>query len=62
MRGRIDTAWMLTIRGLFQQMSEAGGFVLYPMVDSSSQGGRDYEMMVLNIVREQDLQLLHYKI
>ena len=32
------------------------------MVDSFPQGGGDYEMIVLNIIREQDLPLLHYKI
>ena len=32
---------------------------MFPMVDSSPQGGRDYEMVLLHIVRKSDLASLH---
>ena len=31
---------------------------MYPVVDSPLQGGRDCEMMVFSIIREQDLQYI----
>jgi hypothetical protein len=62
MRGRLDVAWMLTMRSILHTMMQDGGLVMYPMIDSSPQAGRDYEMMVLNIVAAKHLTSLHVDI
>jgi hypothetical protein len=62
MRGRVDTAWMLTFRSILHNMIMDGGVVMYPMVDSSPQAGRDYEMLVVNIVAAKFLAELHVDI
>ena len=36
-----------------------GGIVVYPMVDASPQGGRDWEMIHLTIVLKRSLAGLH---
>ena len=59
LRGRIDTSFMLAMRGRIHDMIKSGGLVLYPAVDSSPQGGRDYEIVVLNILRKATLPLLY---
>ena len=62
LRGRMDTAWMLTFQLILQDMMLDGGVVIYPMIDSSPQAGRDYEMVVLNVVASKLLAELHYDI
>ena len=61
LRGRVDVALMILTRKLLQSTIDTGdgGFVLYPMVDSSPQGGRDYEMVCLQIVFRVHLARLH---
>ena len=60
MRGRIDVPWMLTFRKMLNELFQAGtGILIYPMVDSSPQGGRDYEMVVMNMIQETALITLH---
>ena len=61
LRGRVDVALMILTRKLLQSTIDIGdgGFVLYPMVDSSPQGGRDYEMVCLQIVFRVHLARLH---
>ncbi|CAK0890320.1 unnamed protein product [Prorocentrum cordatum] len=58
MRGRVDVAWMLTARDLFQNMLDVDGIVVFPIPDSSPQGGRDYENAVLTIISRQNLVAL----
>ena len=62
LRGRVDVAWMLTFRSILHNMILDGGVVMYPMVDSSPQAGRDYEMLVVNIVAAKFLAELHVDI
>ena len=59
MRGRVDVAWMLKFRSLLQYMMDNGGVTIYPMVDPSPQGGRDYEMVVMSVIASRDLVQLH---
>eukprot|EP00974_Lingulodinium_polyedra_P096880 9389441-Lingulodinium_polyedra.AAC.1 len=50
---------MLAVRQWLQKLwTETGGCLVYPLVDSSPQRGRDYEMVVLNLVHG-DLAQLH---
>ncbi|CAK0791682.1 unnamed protein product [Prorocentrum cordatum] len=58
MRGRVDVAWMLTARDLFQNMLDVDGIVVFPIPDSSPQGGRDCENAVLTIISRQNLVAL----
>ena len=62
LRGRIDVAYMLVTRILIKTCLEGRGLVMYPVVDSSPQGGRDYELMVLYITRRAVLARLHHRI
>ena len=59
LRGRMDVAWMLVWRQELAQMLADSGLVMYPMVDSSPQAGRDYEMLVLSILRAAGLPRVH---
>ena len=58
-RGRIDVSWMLVWRDRFKEMFDGAGAVIYLGTDSSPQGGRDYQIVVLDIVKKQDLAELH---
>ena len=62
LRGRIDCSFMLTTRAIIETWMNMGGFVCYPVVDSSEQGGRDYELMVLYMVQRVALARLHHMI
>ena len=62
LRGRIDVAYMLVTRILIKTWLEGRGLVMYPVVDSSPQGGRDYELMVLYFTRRAVLARLHHRI
>ena len=60
MRLRIDVAFMFCMRQHYTEWLLHGrGVVLYPVVDASPQGGKDYEMVVLNIVEKRHLTELH---
>lgn len=61
MRGRIDAAWMMMTRDILRQLINSCGLALYVQVDASPQGGRDYDMIVYNIVKATDfLDLFQY--
>ena len=51
LRGRIDVCWMLVFRDRLHDMLQTGGVLVYPATDASPQAGRDYQMVVLNIIR-----------
>ena len=58
LRFRLDFAYMQFMRRKFKHWlsPEDGGAVIYAMVDASPQGGRDYEMLLVNVVRRADLR------
>ena len=58
-RGRIDVAWMIIFRKLLHFMLSNGGVSIYPMVDSSPQGNRNYEIVIFNLVRDTRLNAIH---
>lgn len=63
MRGRIDAALMMMMmtRDILRQLINSCGLALYVQVDASPQGGRDYEMIVYNIVKATDfLDIFQY--
>lgn len=59
LRGRVDVAWMLTFRAELARMISDHGVCIFPFVDSSPQGGRDYEIVVLNVIDKGVLPKLH---
>lgn len=59
LRGRVDACLMITYRNCLHDMLQQGGVVLYPAIDSSPQAGRDYEVVVLNILRRSTVPELY---
>ena len=49
MRGRVDATWMTIFRSQMAQMFASGGVAMYITWDASPQGGRDYQMAVLDV-------------
>ena len=60
-RGRIDVSWMLLWRERIKAFLDEGA-VVYLGTDSSPQGGRDYQIVVLDIVKKVDLAALHVSV
>lgn len=58
LRGRIDVAWMLVWRARISEWLKQG-LIIYPSTDGSPQGGRDFQILVLDFVPRQDLPQLH---
>ena len=59
LRGRMDVAFMLIFRERLSEMVQLGGVSVFAAIDSSPQAGRDYEMLVLHIVRKNALAESH---
>ena len=55
LRGRMDVCFMVVLRRRLGEMMSSGGVVVYPGIDSSPQAGRDYQMVVLDIVQRSKL-------
>ena len=53
-RGRIDVSWMLLWRDRLRQWLP-NGISIYIGVDGSPMGGRDYEVVLLDLVKDEDL-------
>ena len=62
LRLKIDVAYMLLTRQRLQALMDDGGHIVYPMVDASPQGGSDYELMLLSMVRRKDLAQMQHDI
>ena len=63
LRLKVDVAWMLLQRRDFQQaLSDGSGMVAHCMVDSSPQGGHDYELLHVTLVGKGVLAELHVEI
>ena len=58
LRLKVDVAWMLLLRRKMEDFLR-NGLVVHCMVDSSPQGGHDYELLHLTFVAKQDLAQLH---
>ena len=54
-RARIDTTWMIVFRQTMARMIAAGGVSIFIAWDASPQGGRDYQMAVLDVAPVSDL-------
>ena len=52
----VDAAYMLLVRTKISQMiaSDPGGICSYVMIDASEQGGRDFELVYISIIRRRD--------
>jgi hypothetical protein len=61
MRGRVDTTWMLVWRDRFQEWLD-DGLVVYLGTDSSPQAGRDYQIIMLDIIPKIWLPGMHVEI
>jgi len=60
LRGRIDMAWAMVWRSRIREwLCQGVDPVVYPGTDSSPQGGRDYQILVLDFVAGNDLASLH---
>jgi hypothetical protein len=60
LRGRVDIAWaMIWRRRVGEWLQQPVGPVVYPATDASPQGGRDYQILVLDIIGGSDLAELH---
>eukprot|EP00972_Heterocapsa_arctica_P111591 16426936-Heterocapsa_arctica.AAC.1 len=60
LRGRIDVSWMLIWRDRIQTWLDSnGGLAVYPGTDSSPQGGRDYQILVLDFIPRAAMPELH---
>ncbi|CAK9065537.1 unnamed protein product [Durusdinium trenchii] len=63
LRLKLDVGWMMMTRNTIDKMLNVeGGVVVNCMVDSSPQGGHDYELLQVSIVRKRDLAQLHVDI
>ena len=62
LRGRMDVAFMLVFRERLWEMVHNGGIAVFAAIDSSPQAGRDYEMLVLHIIRKTALAEMHANI
>ena len=62
-RARVDVAYMLHFRTVLKDLFDHhGGAVIYAMADKSPQGGREYEQVVLNIIKRSMLNVLQSQI
>jgi hypothetical protein len=62
LRGRIDVAWMMSWRHRIQDwLDSPQGLLVYLGTDSSPQGGRDYQIAVMDFIKRCDLPALHSK-
>jgi len=52
----IDAAFMVCWqRDMARHLAEGGGYLKFVQIDASEQGGRDYEMVVMDVVRQEFL-------
>ena len=58
LRGRVDVAWMMVWRERIAKWLQ-DGLVIFPGTDSSPQGGRDYQVLVLDIACRANLPEIH---
>ena len=59
LRLRVDVSFMLMTRDWLRAQLQLGGVVVHAMVDSSPQGGHDYELLSLSITPKSKLRSLH---
>ena len=57
-RFKVDVAWMLLFREQLKGMLDSGGVSIFAQTDATAQAGRQYQMIILNIVRHKDLDEL----
>ena len=61
MRARVDTTWMFVWRDRFQEWL-GDGLVVYLGTDSSPQAGRDYQIIMLDIIQKIAMPSMHVDI
>ena len=58
LRFALDAAYMCVIHNKLKAWMEESGIAVYPMIDSSPQGGRNNELSAATIIRKNELHFL----